>query len=245
MKPIVVIALIAGMAAFAFPLVSFAPMPDVREVEPAVEAEPPEEPSYAELKEELARAREADGMRERVSREPEAVEAELVASMERIFSHWYGTKWGLGAPQTSTPQEGQINCGTFVGRTLVDAGFVIKHKKLQRQPAELIIKSLAPKSAIKRWRNKPMERFVREVREMGPGLYVIGLDFHVGYVLVRPDGDVRFIHASYVTHTVIDEPAIDASPIQSSKYRVVGKIFDERLLAKWAKGERVAVLGSW
>ncbi len=169
----------------------------------------------------------------------------MVWQMESIFGRWYGTTWGLGTPQTKVPGEGKINCGMFVARTLVDAGFDLKHYKLQRQPAELIIKSLAPKSTIKRWRNKPLETFIADMKEMGPGLYVIGLDFHVGYVLVREDLDVRFIHASYVTHTVLDEPAADAVPIVTSKYRVVGKILQKEMLRKWAAEERIAMRGSW
>lgn len=205
--------------------------------------EPPVEP-YDAL---VSRVRSGRGdAAARLAREdPGALEARMIGHMESIFARWYGTTWGLGAPQTKVPGEGKINCGMFVARTLVDAGFVVEASKLQRQPAELIIKSLAPRSTIKRWRNEPMETFIADMKEMGPGLYVIGLDFHVGYVLVREDLDVRFIHASYVTHTVLDEPAADAAPIVTSTYRVVGKILQQELLEKWAGEERVAVRGSW
>ncbi len=173
------------------------------------------------------------------------LEKALLAHMEAILGAWYGTTWGLGAPQTKTPHEGKINCGMFVGRTLVDAGFNINASKLQRQPAELIIKTLVPKSHIKRWRNKPTEAFIEGVQEMGPGLYIIGLDFHVGYLLVRPDLEVRFIHASYVTHTVLDEPADVAEPIVTSKYRVVGKLFTEQNLSDYRQKRRIEVKGKW
>ena len=175
----------------------------------------------------------------------EELERELITHMEEIFGVWYGTTWGLGAPQTKTPGEGKINCGMFVGRTLVDAGFNIDHVKLQRQPAELIIKTLAPKSHIKRWRNKSTETFIEGVQAMGPGLYIIGLDFHVGYLLVREDLEVRFIHASYVTHTVLDEPADVAEPIVTSKYRVVGKLFTPSNLSDYRKKQRIKVKGKW
>ena len=171
--------------------------------------------------------------------------AALASQLEELFGHWYGTAWGLGAPQTRTPGEGKINCGMFVGRTLVDAGFVIDHVKLQRQPAELIIKTLTTKDRIKRWRNKSTDAFIQGVQEMGPGLYIIGLDFHVGYLLVREDLEVRFIHASYVTHTVVDEPAASAVPIETSKYRVVGKLFSEELLSSFRTREEIEVKGRW
>ncbi len=221
------------------------PAPDAPDAPdaPAPEALKPPEP-YADLVSRIQSKRGPKAL-EDASRAPAEVERRMVRDMESLFDRWYGTTWGLGSPQTKVPQEGKVNCGMFVARTLVDAGFVIKAGKLQRQPAELIIKSLAPKSTITRWRNEPIDRFIKDMKGMGPGLYVIGLDFHVGYVLVREDLDVRFIHASYVTHTVLDEPAATASPIITSKYRVVGKIMQPEMLRRWAGRERIAVLGSW
>lgn len=81
-------------------------------------------------------------------------------------------------------------------------------------------------------------------RDMGDGLYIIGLDFHVGMLRVTGDDD-RFIHASYVTHTVIDEDAATAEPIVSSKYRVVGKLLDDRMNERWLTGTRYRVVGNW
>jgi len=193
---------------------------------------------YAEI---IEKARALTGSKA----EDDELEKALLTHMESIFNSWYGTTWGLGAPQTKTPGEGKINCGMFVGRTLVDAGFNVDAVKLQRQPAELIIKTLAPKTHIKRWRNKPTEDFIEGVQEMGPGLYIIGLDFHVGYLLVRPDLEVRFIHASYVTHTVLDEPADVAEPIVTSKYRVVGKLFTTQNLSDYRQKRRIKVKGKW
>ena len=174
-----------------------------------------------------------------------ALEARLISGMESLFDHWDGTRWGLGAPQTEVPQRGKVNCGTFVGRTLVDAGFNMNARKFQRQPAELAIKSLVPKRLIRRFRYASMNKFLAGVREMGAGLYIVGLDFHVGYLLVRASGEVRFIHASYVTKTVITEVAEDSIPLQTSTYRVIGKLFSARLLKKWRAHQRVKVLGNW
>jgi hypothetical protein len=95
-----------------------------------------------------------------------AVEGRLLAGIERLFTHWMGTRWALGTPQTQTPGKGKINCGMFVGTVLVHAGFETDHVKLQRQPAELIIKSTAPKSKIRRFRNTSMQTFLDGVREL-------------------------------------------------------------------------------
>lgn len=188
----------------------------------------------AELADELARG-ESDLKTLR-----EEMERRILA----LASAWMGTRWGLGAPQTKTPGEGKINCGMFVATVLGDAGVVVNRSKLQRQPAELIIKTFSRPDDVARFRNDDMETFLRGVRDMGEGLYIIGLDFHVGLLSVSGD-DVRFIHASYVTHTVVDEDAATAEPIVTSKYRVVGKLLDDRMVQRWAAQKRYAVKGNW
>jgi hypothetical protein len=79
---------------------------------------------------------------------------------------------------------------------------------------------------------------------MGPGLFIIGLDLHVGF-LVQTDDDLRFIHASYETETVVDEAAATATLIVDSKYRVVGKILDDDNVRDWLAGRRIRVKGNW
>ncbi|MFP4598453.1 MAG: hypothetical protein ACLFVJ_09380 [Persicimonas sp.] len=177
--------------------------------------------------------------------ESAALEAKILSSIEKLFDAWMGTRWGMGAPQTQTPGEGKINCGMFVGTVLVHAGFQVNHQKLQRQPAELIIKSFAPQKTIRRFRNKSMETFIDGVREQGAGLYILGLDNHVGFLVVEKNDAVRFVHADYVSNEVVDEPAAAAAPIISSKYRVIGKILQPKMLEKWLEGDRFAVRGNW
>jgi hypothetical protein len=89
-----------------------------------------------------------------------------------------------------------------------------------------------------------MEKFLTSVREMGPGLFIIGLDFHVGF-LIQTDTDLRFVHASYETETVVDESAAEAMPITSSKYRVVGKLLTDSNIEDWLDGRRIKVKGNW
>ncbi|MBT8493855.1 MAG: hypothetical protein KJO07_12455 [Deltaproteobacteria bacterium] len=161
-----------------------------------------------------------------------------------LSRHWLGTRWALGAPQTNRPGVGKVNCGTFVGRILRDAGFVVRVKKLQRQPSALIIKSFVGGKRVRKFSNASMSSFLRSVRQMGPGVFIVGLDFHVGF-LIQTERDLRFVHASYVTHTVVDEPAATAVPIVTSKYRVVGKLLSNRNIDDWLLGRRIRVKGRW
>lgn len=204
--------------------------------------------SYAEVKRSLA-ARKADlaaqwgpsgGNEDLVAR----TEAEIVTAVRLLSSHWLGTRWGLGAPQISEPGAGKINCGTFVGTVLRDSGFNVDVKKLQRQPSQLIIASFVSGERVRKFSNSSMEKFLQSVRSMGPGLYIIGLDFHVGLLLQTPD-DLRFIHASFETETVVDEPAATAAPIVTSGYRVVGKLLSAENLQDWIEGRKIRVVGNW
>jgi hypothetical protein len=180
--------------------------------------------------------------------ERQAVEARaaktILRNVRTLVSHWLGTRWALGTPQATRPGQGKINCGTFVGRVLRDAGFRLPVKRLQRQPAELIIKTFVGGRRVRRFSNAPMASFLRQVRAMGPGLYIIGLDFHVGF-LIHTGAELRFVHASYETHTVVDERAATAMPIQSSKYRVVGKLLSRRNVVDWLGGRSIQVKGKW
>jgi hypothetical protein len=169
-----------------------------------------------------------------------SIAGEIAASVHELGRHWLGTRWGLGPPQTRRPGEGKINCGTFVGRVLRDAGFDVDVARLQRLASQLIIRSFVDRSRTRRWSNASMERFLADVRAMGPGLFIVGLDFHVG-LLVQTEDDLRFVHASYVTRTVVDEPARAAPPIVDSRYRVVGKLLDERNVRDWIEGRQIEI----
>ncbi len=213
----------------------------------AASADKIDRPSYAQTIEKIEKRRAELGKRWRTQGRA-AVEAEahdeLLADIESLSGYWLGTRWALGAPQTTIPQSGKVNCGTFVGRVLNDAGFKVKVRKLQRQPSQLIIKSFVGGKRVRKFSNATMKKFLSSVREMGPGLYIIGLDFHVG-LLLQTEDDLRFIHASFETETVVNEPAHKAMPITTSKYKVVGKILSPKNIRSWLRGDKIKVQGDW
>jgi hypothetical protein len=203
-------------------------------------------PSYSEAvsalserRAELAKEWKAGPSRELRS----AIEAELVAAVEALSQYWLGTRYGRGIPQTLTPLDGKINCGTFVGSVLRDVGFQVKVKKLQRQPSQAIIKSFVGGKRVRKFSNASMKSFLASVREMGPGLFIIGLDLHVG-LLLQTEDDLRFLHASSETMTVVNEDAATATFITMSGYRVVGKILSQQNIQDWLRGDRIPVKGN-
>jgi hypothetical protein len=170
------------------------------------------------------------------------LETRLLRRVDQLHRAWLGTRWGLGMPQTTHPGKGKVNCGLFVALVLRHMGFNLNIWKFNRQAASDAIRSVAPRRTRKHFSNTPMKRFLKRVRAMGPGLFIIGLDFHIGF-LRQTEDDLRFVHASYIDHKVVDEPAATAVPIVTSKYRVVGKILQPGMRNTWLAGRRIKVLG--
>ena len=153
--------------------------------------------------------------------------------LNEIFPAWYGTAWDFYGT-TEVPQKGKIACGYFVSTVLRDAGWRVQRARLAQQASENIILSLTADPHVKRFRRVAISDFITAVKEWGPGIYVVGLDIHTGFI-VHTGGDVYFIHSSYVEpYTVVREKASESKILTASNYRVLGKITaDDLLMEKW------------
>ncbi|MBI1970316.1 hypothetical protein HYS47_01070 [Candidatus Woesearchaeota archaeon] len=159
-----------------------------------------------------------------------------------VFPAWYGTTWDFNGT-SETPGEGEIACGYFVTTTLRDAGFNLPRVRLAQQPAEHIIKNLVGKDHIRRYSDASVRTMEQEIRAWGPGLYVVGLDIHVGF-LVNNGLTTTFVHSSYYNppKSVVSEPIGSRNPFADSRYRVIGKLDgDNETIRKWLFGERFPV----
>jgi hypothetical protein len=165
----------------------------------------------------------------------------VVDGVLRLAAFWQGTRWGLGLPQNEWPGDGRVNCGTFVGRLLADAGFRVNVRELQRQASALIAQTFAPAERMRRFSRTPFDAFIAAVNDMGPGLFIVGLDQHVGLLARSATSELRFIHASVLTETVVDEPAASALLLRSSAYRVVGQMLGRRNLQQWLLARPIPV----
>lgn len=164
----------------------------------------------------------------------------LVQSLvDDVLPQWDGTPWAFHGTST-VPGQGTIACGYFVSTTLREAGLDVERVRLAQQASEKIVRTLVPAAKIRRFSDAPVLAFVTAVAQQGDGLYVVGLDDHVGYLVVQ-GGVVWFHHASYVgAKVVVREPAVLAKPLVKSRYRVVGKLFtDDRLVEAWLLGAAV------
>lgn len=156
----------------------------------------------------------------------------------RLFPFWYGTPWDFNGT-TATPQKGKIACGYFVTTLLRDAGFELERVKLAQQSSEKIIRTLVSDEYVVRLNKLTMEDFVNAMRRMGNGLYLIGLDTHIGFLLVN-GSNLQFIHSSYsYWGGVKSEPVWQCRVLVKSRFRVVGKLLsDEQTIAQWLSNKK-------
>lgn len=140
---------------------------------------------------------------------------------DSLFTCWLGTPWDFYGT-TQEPNKGKIACGYFVTTLLQDMGIKLNRIKLAQCASEEMIKAVCIRNTILRSSNEPILKFIDKIYE--PGLYVVGLDFHTGFIL--NDGNNKyFIHANYSGNKVVEkEIAINSTVLASSKYKVVGKV---------------------
>jgi len=155
----------------------------------------------------------------------------LLSDINKYFEAWYGTPWDFNG-HTRTPRNGKIACGYFITTVLHDMGFRIPRIKWAQLGAEGIIKKMT--TDIKRFRNAPMTDIVMYIKAKGEGLYIVGLDCHVGFVYYTQD-KMAFVHSNYYRKDrgVMSEPLIGRNPLNDSKYRIIGKILDKEMTRKW------------
>ena len=156
---------------------------------------------------------------------------------DQLLPAWNGTPWAFSGTAAG-PGARPIACGYFVSTTLAHAGLAVDRRQLAQQAAEDIILTLVPESRVARFKRMPLDTFVAAVARRGDGLYLVGLDYHVGFLVVER-GQVYFHHSSNVSGAVVREPAITSAALARSSYRVVGKMLDAGLVEAWLEGRLI------
>ena len=160
--------------------------------------------------------------------------------LNEIVPHWYETPWDFNG-HTNTPNNGEIACGYFVSTTLKHLGFNLNRYKMAQAAGLDEAKLLQPKSQLKIYSNLGFEQLKEKVNEAySDGIYFVGLDNHVGYVLIK-DKELYFLHSSYCDDKVVIELA-ETSPCFSSNLYVFAEITTNRALVKsWIFDERLSL----
>ncbi|MFN8297818.1 MAG: hypothetical protein U0T75_01835 [Chitinophagales bacterium] len=153
-----------------------------------------------------------------------------------LFQQWYNTPWDFNGI-TNTPGKGKLACGYFVTSVLADAGFNIPRLAWAQLASETMIKKLNP--AVKKFSNKTIEEFEAYVKSKSDGLYIVGLDCHVGFVS-KVKGKLLFTHSSYYQPDigVMSEELQGHNPLNDSKYRVLGPMLHREMVVNWIMGNK-------
>lgn len=211
----------------------------------------PDPETYATLAAELARWRNElakrhaaarnDAQREVVERDARIV---LETALPAMMHCWLGTPWDFNGT-AKQPGDGQIACGYFVATVLKDAGFRVDRFKLAQQPSENILRSFLPKSSCTLDVGKDYQAFAADLESREPGIYIIGLDTHVAFVVVGDEG-FRFIHSSGSRPwCVVDENREEAEVLKRSNWRMLGHLTADRtVLRRWLQQEKIQVRGA-
>lgn len=152
---------------------------------------------------------------------------------DKIFPAWYGTLWSFYG-DTESPLKGSIACGSFVEKVLKHTGFQIDNR-MSAQPSEYIIMNMVNDNRIERFSNIPVERFNEAVEKKGEGIYIVGLDHHVGFLYIHR-GKYRFVHSHGYLCVLPEVPSLSPT-LRKSEYRVIGKLFDNEMIERWLSGE--------
>ena len=154
--------------------------------------------------------------------------------INNIFVAWYDTPWDFNG-HTKIPGKGTIACGYFVATTLQDVGFKLPRIKWAQMESEKIIQKLS--TDVKRFHNVKMNEIVKHINDKGDGLYIVGLDRHVGFIS-KQGSKLQFIHSNYYRPEkgVMTEALVGWNPLNDSKYRVIGKILNNDMVVKWISG---------
>jgi len=155
---------------------------------------------------------------------------------DSVFPDWMGTKWDFNGI-SNVPSKGMIACGYFVSTTLKHVGFNLNRYRLAQQAASKVIDVLCGENKMKSVLEADI---IQKLKSRGNNrLYVVGLDYHVGFLAVENDS-VCFIHSDYFNGKVVCEKASESISFSSTNAYVYGELTNNPLLfTKWNKGIKI------
>jgi hypothetical protein len=193
--------------------------------------------SLATRREALARSWATPKRRAQVR--SQAREALLDFVDARAFPAWAGTPWNFYGT-TTTPREGTIACGYFVTTVLEHAGFQVERVRLAQQASAYIVSTMARGTHVEWLRFLAPAEVVKQVHDrFGDGLFVVGLDYHVGFLRLAGER-AAFCHSSVIEPAVVAcEDPLTSGGFASHLY-VVGDALNDAAVDDWLLGRPIA-----
>lgn len=161
--------------------------------------------------------------------------------VNEIVPHWYNRPWDFNG-YTNKPDTGNIACGYFVSTTLKHIGFNLNRYKMAQQAGLNEAKALQNKTDLKIYRNLDFKSLKKKINQVYTnGIYFVGLDNHVGYVLVQ-DKELYFLHSSYCDNKVVIELAERADCFKSNIYVFAEITNNAKLIEQWILNTPLVIL---
>lgn len=203
--------------------------------------------SYDSIKTEVASQR--DALKKKWETASAANKEEVLAEvgthfteslLNEIIPHWYGTVWDYNG-YTDVPGTGKVACGYFVSTTLKHMGVNLNRYKLAQAYSLKAVEVLNGSKAMN-VSGVGQDSFVTYMETRNDGFYALGLDSHIGFVLVRK-GKVYFLHSSNVWPGIVCiESARETVQFRWNNSFVVADLSNnEYFLKKWINQEAFIV----
>lgn len=154
-------------------------------------------------------------------------------NLNRLYEQWSGTSWDFNGTSTE-PGTGPIACGYFVTTLLKDMGYPVNRVKLATCASSEMMQTLTPGQRFIRLNNLSLTAFTDSLQRLKKGVYIIGLDFHTGFI-VNKGSNAWFIHSNYINRKgVMKEEVGNSAALKASKTRwLVCLTGDRKFIAKW------------
>ena len=155
---------------------------------------------------------------------------------KKLIPYWFGTKWEFYG-ETQIPGDSSIACGHFVVTTLKHLGMQLQHShEMATNYSAYMVNSLCDTS----FKVYKPDALLEIIKIHPDDIWVVGLKNHSA-LIVKYQGQVRFVHSSYFSPTmVIDEPIEESQTFYGSNIYVAGNLFkDNSLTEKWINREEV------
>jgi len=164
----------------------------------------------------------------------------LENTMPEMMRCWLGTPWDFNGTATE-PGGGKIACGYFVSTVMEGADFQVSRTQLAQQASQNILRTFLKQNDLRLRVGVPYKTFCQETMRCEPGIYIIGLDTHVGFLIVK-DQSLIFLHSSGSNPwCVVEESQEQALVLARSNYRVMGNITgSDDALRRWLLGDAFA-----
>lgn len=155
---------------------------------------------------------------------------------DELMPLWIGTPWTFSG-KARRPFAGSVACGHFMGAVLSGAGLDVD-PDIGALASARIVRTFAGPERTRWWSHRSPAVVTDAVRKEGDGLYLLGLDTHVGMLRVR-GRRVDLCHSTgRWPRSVVCEPAA-TSPSMRSQVHVWGPLLTDAVVEAWIAGDRI------